>query len=663
MKKNLHNSIQMSVFTDTDSFFRLHLEALSGDLAQMASGAVKLHIPVPDATFVSNLAAETRAVFETEPPLLPLVGPIVVVGDLHGHLLDLYRIIKTFGLPPNRTYLFLGDLVDRGEFSIETICLVYAMKVLFPRNIYIIRGNHEFRSTSSMGGLMAEIEKLYGTAAIATCTTNSRFPGIHSSATFNQSLANPVISSNQISTSSPPSPLPLTGIAEVISNGQDIDNPNIPDTFNNQTNNSNRHNLLNNSNISQSYKEFSSKYNNNLGSNHRYGVTVASAVFDALVNSFQFMPLAATINNRILCLHGGLSPGFSEIDQITALERPIVNYENAVVCGLLWSDPTEKTDSFMPSPRGTGFLFGYKALFRFLKRNHLKMIIRGHECIKEGFVAKHENRILTVFSASNYCGVTGNQSAVVTVDPDLSVKVKYFYPFEYLKRKDAVYGSPRGQNLRRTVHMFVPQSQLKNPPIHRGSVTMTYTQARSIDRQITALSNTANATPIATTAPIELNNNSNTTTNPNSNSGNLNNHDQICDSNNNNNNSNKSINNNSVNSSMNDNNDMSNSTIGESDNIVIINNDCISNCSTAGMTGDAIVNGKGTVNYLRTSINCCNNNSNLNSCSGQQQKPIVQPSSTLNLKTSDLLKRITRRRVLQAPTGGEKTIVPGKQDA
>ena len=376
----------MSDSLDTETFFRLHLEALSGDLSKMARGVSKFVVPVPQASFLMNQILEVTKIFMNEDSLLEISAPtvpFVVVGDLHGHLFDLYRIIKTFGLPPLVSYLFLGDIVDRGEFSLETISLIYTLKILFPSNIFLIRGNHEFLSAASCGGLLQEIQKLY--------------PG--------------------------------------------------------------------------------------------------TEVFETFIKSFQYIPLAATIGKKILCLHGGLAPSLKEIEQIRSIERPVSTCENPVVCGLLWSDPSEQTEMYIPSPRGTGFLFGKRALFQFLSHNKLKMIIRGHECVKEGFRQNHESRILTVFSSSNYCGITGNQSAVLTISADLKVKVKYFMPLEYMKRDAAIYTVSPQQTMRKTIHMFIPKSQqnmIKNPPIHRGAFTMTATQARSIDRQLISLPGTQN---------------------------------------------------------------------------------------------------------------------------------------------------------------------------
>jgi protein phosphatase len=96
--------------------------------------------------------------------LLHLTEPVVVVGDLHGHLLDLLRTLRVLGPPPARTYLFLGDLVDRGEFSTETVILIFVLKALFPTNIYCIRGNHEFAQMIEHGGFSEELLSIYHSA-------------------------------------------------------------------------------------------------------------------------------------------------------------------------------------------------------------------------------------------------------------------------------------------------------------------------------------------------------------------------------------------------------------------------------------------------------------------------------------------------------------------
>ena len=78
-----------------------------------------------------------------EAPLI-LCGKILKKGDIHGQFHDLLRIFSVVGFPDqNNTFLFLGDYVDRGKFSIETICLLLLFKITCPKSIYLLRGNHE----------------------------------------------------------------------------------------------------------------------------------------------------------------------------------------------------------------------------------------------------------------------------------------------------------------------------------------------------------------------------------------------------------------------------------------------------------------------------------------------------------------------------------------
>lgn len=64
-------------------------------------------------------------------------------GDIHGQLLELRHILNYIGSPENKSYLFLGDYVDRGKQSIEVICLLYCLKIVYPKNVHLLRGNHE----------------------------------------------------------------------------------------------------------------------------------------------------------------------------------------------------------------------------------------------------------------------------------------------------------------------------------------------------------------------------------------------------------------------------------------------------------------------------------------------------------------------------------------
>jgi diadenosine tetraphosphatase ApaH/serine/threonine PP2A family protein phosphatase len=103
------------------------------------------------------------AVMSSEPVKLELAGRYVVVGDLHGNVDDLLRVFARFGFPPDQSYLFLGDYVDRGKNSIETILLLLALKVLYPTHIYLLRGNHECELQTRKHGFKAECNSFFKT--------------------------------------------------------------------------------------------------------------------------------------------------------------------------------------------------------------------------------------------------------------------------------------------------------------------------------------------------------------------------------------------------------------------------------------------------------------------------------------------------------------------
>lgn len=286
----------------------------------------RLHL---DAAF--ELIDKAGKVIYDEPNVLELSGPVVVVGDIHGQFYDLMHMMNETGLPPATTYLFLGDYVDRGMFSTEVCFYLYALKICFPRQVYLLRGNHECRSITAHFNFMKE------------CTF---------------------------------------------------------------------------------------KY--------------TMGIYQSFINTFDFLPLAAIIQNegkRFLCLHGGIGPKLTSLEDIKALNRYREPLEAGVLVDILWADPEDEDACESMSPdeiedwkmiefepnqaRGCSYTFGYSAVQNFLHRNNFQALLRGHSVMQKGY-KKHftfENTeaplVYTIFSAPNYCGKYQNLGAYARVRDDV----------------------------------------------------------------------------------------------------------------------------------------------------------------------------------------------------------------------------------------------------
>ena len=111
---------------------------------------------------VQKLCIKAEEILITEPSLLRLQVPINIVGDIHGQVHELRNILTQGGSPPDSQYLFMGDYVDRGYYSCETIQLLLCLKVQYPDKVYLLRGNHECRVITKAYGFYEEIIRKYG---------------------------------------------------------------------------------------------------------------------------------------------------------------------------------------------------------------------------------------------------------------------------------------------------------------------------------------------------------------------------------------------------------------------------------------------------------------------------------------------------------------------
>ena len=144
----------------------------------------------------------------------------------------------------------------------------------------------------------------------------------------------------------------------------------------------------------------------------KYG---SARVWQYITDTFDFLPLAATVESEIFAPHGGLSPSLDSLDHIRALDRQQEVPHEGPMCDLLWSDPDDRA-GWGISPRGAGFTFGQDISEQFNHANGLNMIARAHQLVQEGFEWAHDHSVVTLFSAPNYCFRCGNLAAILEVD-------------------------------------------------------------------------------------------------------------------------------------------------------------------------------------------------------------------------------------------------------
>ena len=152
----------------------------------------------------------------------------------------------------------------------------------------------------------------------------------------------------------------------------------------------------------------------------KYGT---SNVWRYFTDMFDHLPLCASIENRIFCVHGGLSPSLMSIDHIRLLNRFKEVPIEGPMTDLLWSDPTTSTDEtgFVPNPQGAGFLFGSDAVDKFTRTNNADLILRTHQLCLDGYQTIFGNKLSTVWSAPNFCHRAGNAGCIVEIQENFSV--------------------------------------------------------------------------------------------------------------------------------------------------------------------------------------------------------------------------------------------------
>merc|ERR1712048_483455 len=138
----------------------LTVDELIASLLQVRSARPGKEVMLPERQ-ITLLCHAVRDVLTNQPILLELEAPIKIVGDIHGQFYDLLRLFEYGGFPPEANYLFLGDYVDRGKQSLETICLLLSYKIKYPENFFLLRGNHECASINRIYGFYDECKRRY----------------------------------------------------------------------------------------------------------------------------------------------------------------------------------------------------------------------------------------------------------------------------------------------------------------------------------------------------------------------------------------------------------------------------------------------------------------------------------------------------------------------
>ncbi len=150
-------------------------------------------------------------------------------------------------------------------------------------------------------------------------------------------------------------------------------------------------------------------------------------IFKTITEAFNYLPIAAVVGQRIFCVHGGISPLLKDLSMINSIKRPLEIEENKVVCDMLWSDPNTVNDGWQSNfERGVSVTYGRTVIDKFLSENDFDLICRSHQVVEEGYEFLHDRKLLTVFSAPNYCGEFENFGAVVCVTEEMICSIEQF---------------------------------------------------------------------------------------------------------------------------------------------------------------------------------------------------------------------------------------------
>lgn len=144
---------------------------------------------------------------------------------------------------------------------------------------------------------------------------------------------------------------------------------------------------------------------------------------------FNCLPAAALVDEKILCMHGGLSPDLhSLMDIVDNIVRPCDVPDVGLLCDLLWSDPEASISGWGENDRGVSFTFGVDVVNAFVEQQDLDLIVRAHQVVEDGYEFFAGRSLVTLFSAPNYCGEFDNAGGMLSVDEDLTCSFQILKP-------------------------------------------------------------------------------------------------------------------------------------------------------------------------------------------------------------------------------------------
>jgi len=151
-------------------------------------------------------------------------------------------------------------------------------------------------------------------------------------------------------------------------------------------------------------------------------------MWKSFTDMFCHLPVAALIDDKIFCVHGGLSPDLTSLDQLTKINRPSEVPNAGLLCDILWSDPSIECESWNDNDRGVSFIFSKEIVKNFIEKNNIDLICRAHQVVEDGYEFFADRTLVTIFSAPDYCGEYNNSAAMMLVDENLMCSFKVLKP-------------------------------------------------------------------------------------------------------------------------------------------------------------------------------------------------------------------------------------------